>query len=48
MDVRRPDEMFEICRNSEVMPHLGNRKPYESVEDAVNFSIGELGAFPSF
>jgi ribosomal-protein-alanine N-acetyltransferase len=31
------DAMFEICRDSEVMLHIGNRKPYESVEDAVKF-----------
>lgn len=31
------EALFEICRDSEVMLHIGNRKPYESVEDAVNF-----------
>ena len=29
--------LFEICWDSEVMLHIGNRKPYESVDDAVNF-----------
>jgi ribosomal-protein-alanine N-acetyltransferase len=31
------DALFEICRDSDVMLHIGNRKPYESVDDAVKF-----------
>lgn len=31
------DAMFEICREPEVMFHIGDRKPYESVEKAKEF-----------
>lgn len=31
------DVLFEICRNAEVMLHIGNRKPYKIVADAVKF-----------
>lgn len=31
------DELFEICREPEVMLHIGDRKPYESVEKAKEF-----------
>ncbi|HEX8286405.1 MAG TPA: GNAT family N-acetyltransferase [Pyrinomonadaceae bacterium] len=29
--------LFEICQNAEVMLHIGNGKPYETVADAVKF-----------
>ena len=29
--------LFEICRNREVMLHIGEHKPYESVEKAKEF-----------
>ncbi len=31
------EAMFEICRDAEVMLHIGDRKPYESVEKAKEF-----------
>ena len=31
------DALFEICRDAEVMLHIGDRKPYESVEKAKEF-----------
>ena len=31
------DALFEICRDPEVMLHIGDRKPYESVEKAKEF-----------
>jgi [ribosomal protein S5]-alanine N-acetyltransferase len=30
-------ELFEICREPEVMLHIGDRKPYETVEKAKEF-----------
>lgn len=29
--------LFEICRNAEVMLHIGNRKPYENIDAAAEF-----------
>lgn len=31
------DALFEICRNAEVMLHIGDGKPYETVEKAREF-----------
>lgn len=31
------DALFEICRDAEVMLHIGDRKPYETVEKAKEF-----------
>lgn len=31
------DALFEICRDAEVMLHIGDRKPYASVEKAKEF-----------
>lgn len=31
------DALFEICRDAEVMLHIGNRQPYRNIEDAKKF-----------
>src|SRR5688500_7845765 len=31
------ERMFEICRDSEVMKHIGNGKPYKNLEDSEKF-----------